>query len=266
MTSTLQKKYIVTKTNFLKVINYLSELLPDSNTKLKRDAYEFWNGSLSEERVRDLSHYEGQGRWSDNKAWNSIGAGHLRMFKGMLRYINYDKPIQNMLEWGPGGGANAIHFAKEVEKFYGVDISRNNLKECKNQLEKRNYNTFVPIHIDINNPEYVKDCIGRSIDLFLSTAVYQHFPSKEYGIKITKVAFDLLSVKGFALIQIRYDNDTKKYKPKKNKYGKNAIYFTSYKIEEFLNIVRNIGFNPIFVKLKPEVNYAYYFLVKNETR
>jgi len=188
------------------------------------------------------------------------------MFKGMLEYIDYDKKIQNMLEWGPGGGANAVHFAKEFERFYAVDISDENLRECQIQIEKINYNHFIPIHIDINNPEYVKKFIDRSIDLFLSTAVYQHFPSKEYGVKITKLAFELLCDQGLALIQIRYDNDTKKYKPKKNKYGKNAIYFTSYKIEEFLNIVRNIGFDPVLVKLKPEANYAYYFLVKNNTQ
>lgn len=262
MKNTFVKSIINSKKLFQNAFYYLSSILHEPSDKLQRDAYEFWNKSSTENNIEELSHYEGHGRWSDTDTWNRIGDKHIIMFKQFCRYLNYDKPIYNILEWGPGGGANAIHFAKDAEIYYGVDISQNNLDECESQLKKMGLNNFTAININIENPENVKSQVNDSIDLFLSTAVYQHFPSKEYGLTITELAYDIISDEGLAIIQTRYDDNSNRFRPKGYKYSKNAIYFTSYKIDEFWKITEKIGFNPMYITLIPEVNYAYYFLIK----
>lgn len=266
MSNNLNDKIYTCKEILAKTLNYFIGLIPDSKNRLNRDASNFWNGVSDDNKVKEFSHYQGLGRWSNYDAWSNIGLQHLEMLNDLIRYVKYDKPIKNILEWGPGGGANAIHLCNKTENFYGVDISEKNLNECKRQLDIKRYRNFHPIHIDINNPEIVMEEVGLTIDFFISTAVYQHFPSKEYGIKITKLAYDLLRSSSLAILQIRYDDNTNKFKSKKNNYVKNAIYFTSYKIDEFWNITQSIGFTPLYVKLNPEVNYAYFFLSKDDRR
>ena len=102
----------------------------------------------------------------------------------------------------------------------------------------------------------------QPVDFFLCVAVYQHFPSKKYGIEVTKIAHGLLKDRGLAIIQIRYDGK-KVYKPKTRDYKANVITFTSYGIDEFWNILKNVGFEPLCIELQPNNNYAYFFVRKN---
>lgn len=49
---------------------------------------------------------------------------------------------------------------------------------------------------------------------------------------------------------------------KHRNYHKNAITFTSYKIEEFWEISKSSGFTPLGIVLEPHNRYAYYYLAK----
>ncbi len=109
-------------------------------------------------------------------------------------------------------------------------------------------------------PEEVREKAGTKVDFFLCTAVFQHFPTKDYGVRVTRIAHDLLNDDGVALIQTRFDDGTDRFKPKTSDYQANVTYFTSYPIEEYWAIARDNGFRPLAVILKPEVNYAFYLL------
>jgi cyclopropane fatty-acyl-phospholipid synthase-like methyltransferase len=172
------------------------------------------------------------------------------------------QPIQSMVEWGPGGGLNAVRFCATVPVFYGVDISPANLAECQRQVEARGLGGFRPVLIDIDKLEQCIELVEQPVDFFLSTAVYQHFPSKEYGIRVTELAARLLAAEGVALIQIRYDDGSPRLKAKKRNYEKNVIYFTSYNIDEFWQIAIDAGLEPLAVSLFPKAAYAYFFLKK----
>jgi hypothetical protein len=100
------------------------------------------------------------------------------------------------------------------------------------------------------------------VDFFLSTAVFQHFPSQEYGIKVTRLAFHLLKDEGVAIIQIRYDDGSDILKSKQRDYARNAITFTSYPVHEYWQIALESGFTPLAVILDTEPCYAYYLLRK----
>jgi methyltransferase family protein len=230
---------------------------------IAKDAKEYWTGSETAEDRRDMSHWVGEGRWADQARWQRIGDEHFELYRILLNLAGRTNPVRTMMEWGQGGGANAIRFATEVSAYIGVDISEPNLKECARQLKSRGHENFRGILIDAPEPEGVlADCDAR-IDFFLSTAVFQHFPSKEYGVRVTKVAHQLLADDAIALIQTRYDDGSDRYKPKTRDYKINVTTFTGYMIEEYWNILRDVGFRPLAVILRPETNYAFYLLAKS---
>jgi len=233
---------------------------PEEESKLAADAGAYWSESHDEEFLRDQSHWLGHGRYNDEGLWRRIGQRHHQMVETLCRFSGRQKPIRHMVEWGPGGGANAVAFAPELASFTGVDISRPNLQQCQQQLASEGFDNFHGIAIDPTAPETVLGECQQPCDLFLCTAVYQHFPSKQYGERVTNLAARLLNRDGVALIQIRYDDGKRKFRAKTRDYKANATFFTSYAIDEFWTVAESAGFEPLAVRLNPQANYAYYFL------
>jgi hypothetical protein len=227
-----------------------------------RDAGEFWSESESSARHQDLSHWRGIGRFEE-QVWRNIGESHFALFEQLCCLAGTPpETMRTMVEWGQGGGANAIRFLQHFSDFYGVDISQPNLDECGRQLNEVGFTGFHPVLIPAEHPESCLPHIPPPIDFFLSVAVFQHFPSKSYGVDVLKIAHQLLANKGLAIVQIRYDNMTDKFAPKLKDYKKNAVTFTSYRLDEFWNICEETGFQPLFMTLRPKVNYAYFLLKK----
>ncbi|MFH1132617.1 MAG: class I SAM-dependent methyltransferase [Pseudomonadota bacterium] len=239
-----------------------SDALAQPESVIAADALTLWSDTEASPVVRDLSHWVGEGRWADQEKWRRIGQEHFGMYEKLCSMANMPRPIKNMLEWGPGGGANAIAFTNEVQTFWGADISAGNLEECMNQLQVSGFNRFRPILVDVSKPEAVLKSLTEQIDFFLCTAVSQHFPSKEYGTRVTQIAYRALADNGIALIQNRYDDGTPAVKSKNRDYFNNVVTFTSYSIEEYWEIARRVGFTPLSVLLQPLSNYAYYLLHK----
>src|SRR5215212_379905 len=74
---------------------------------IERDAHRFWNetGPL----IQYSSHW--RGAFADDKVWLSLGEEHLRLYKEFERLLGATRPLGQVIEWGCGGGANAVHFA-----------------------------------------------------------------------------------------------------------------------------------------------------------
>jgi SAM-dependent methyltransferase len=211
-----------------------------------------------------MSHWRGQGRWADDAAWRSIGQAHLATVRTMMRAAQCTTPIDRMLEWGPGGGANAVAFAELAGQMIGVDISGPNLDECARQLIASGYGYFQPVHIPADQPENVLNEVTEPIDLFLCTAVFQHMPSQAYGCRVLELAHQLLRPGGLALVQIRYDDGSDHVRCKTGPYDdRSAVTFTSWRIDEFWTLTKEIGFSPIHLSLQPQSLYAYYALKRD---
>jgi hypothetical protein len=230
--------------------------------QLQSDAQQYWAASKTETIKQDLSHWRGVGRWAEDKAWKQIGEDHQALYQSLLRLTNRTNSVQSMIEWGPGGGANASRFCQDVPMFTAVDISQANLDECGRQLATMGYTGYHPVLIPADKPKAALDQIPTPVDFFLCTAVYQHFPGKEYGRQVTQIAHQLLRPDGVALIQTRYDDGSPQFQTKVRDYHANVVTFTSYRIEEFWMIAAECGFRPLAVTLNPTVNYAFYFLAK----
>ena len=134
-----------------------------------------------------MSHWRGRGRWADDSAWKNVGAKHVELYRQLCALSGRQTPVRSMMEWGPGGGANAVTFARQMTRIYGVDISPANLQECGRQLDAMGYSAFRPIEIDASAPEVSVTSIESPVDFVLCTAVFQHFPSKAYGERVMRV-------------------------------------------------------------------------------
>ena len=236
---------------------------PESPQLLAAAAGRYWSGSAERPWTRDMSHWRGQGRWSDDALWSSIGHEHVEMFDAFRRQVGHVRPVRRMLEWGPGGGANALAFAPRVEALYGVDVSAPNLRECGRQLADAGYAGWHPVHIDAGRPADVLDAVADPIDLVLCTAVFQHFPGQAYGLEVLRVMRELLTPGGLAIVQTRYDDGSAELRPKDRDYARNVVTFTSYTVEAFWDGCHAAGLRPASVVLQPERRYAYYWLTKD---
>jgi SAM-dependent methyltransferase len=247
------------------LLQRLSQWLPaDALGKRMAEAKRYW--SLSDRSInhQDQSHWRGKGRWIEEN-WKRIGEDHYGVFRELCDITGRRiEDVATVLEWGPGGGSNVVAFLKTANAYYGVDISQPNLDECIKQCEAESIKGFIPLLINVAEPESCLSSMAGRIDLFLSTAVFQHFPSKEYGRRVLQIGWDRLNDDGLGLIQIRYDNNDPRFRAKNRNYRKNVTTFNSYAIDEFWDMCAEVGFVPLAVRLNTKVNYAFFFLVKSK--
>jgi SAM-dependent methyltransferase len=244
--------------------HHLGVVQPES--KLKEEAQRFWNSD--DKRIRQFSHWKGAGIFADASRWQEMGAQHLELYLQFKRMMGVQSPPERVVEWGCGGGANAVHFAPIAVEFVGVDISQENLAECERQLAQRGVNNFIPHLIDTARPEDVSKRMPGPCDLFLCTYVFEVLPSPEYGLQVLAIAFELLANDGMAIIQVKYAKDGWSTQPKRFGYRHNFTTMTTYRIDAFWTAAERIGFTPKAVTLVPcqplngNGDYAYFLLHK----
>jgi SAM-dependent methyltransferase len=232
--------------------------------KIARDAHHFWNEAGP--NVEESAHW--RRAFADDERWLALGAEHLRLYEAFARMIGVTRPPKRIVEWGCGGGANAIHFAPIAEQFLGIDVSQASLDECARQLADAGLEHFVPVLIDTAEPEQARSLVPASCDLFLSTYVFELLPTPEYGLRVLSIAHDLLAEGGLAIIQVRYMTGSWKSKSKRFAYRYNFVTMTSYHIDEFWTEAERRGLMPKAVTLVPnqplvrDGNYAYFLLQK----
>ena len=182
--------------------------------------------------------------------------------------IGLEQPAKRVVEWGCGGGANAVHFAREAEQFVGVDVSQASLDECGRQLNGEGLgDRWTPVLADVENPEAAAARI-EPCDLFLCVYVFELIPGPEYGERLLRIARDRLHPGGMALVQIKYATDDWRTRPRRWAYKLNLANTTTFRIEAFWQLAENCGLTPRAVTLVPEdrlvgdERYAYFLLMK----
>ena len=225
------------------------------------DVVAVWDGHPDEEYRRDMSHWRGHGRWAE-ETWASIGAATANSLRRAARTLSREVPTGPLLEWGPGGGSNLVGCAALSARLYGADISMKNLTECARVLAELDPSPeFRPILVG-DDPASVATAIDEPIHLFVSTAVFQHFPTREYGGEVLRAVADVLAPGALGCVQIRYDDGTPKYLPKQDDYFAKHVTFTSYQLDEFWDLLKSVGIAPLEISsLNSKVNYATYLFV-----
>ncbi len=226
----------------------------------QRLAADVWACSSHDDKKREHSHWRGFGRYADDRAWLAIGT-RVRRELDVFRRSLAQPPLAPgaglaVLEWGPGGGSNVVALAPVSRRYVGVDISGPNLDECRTQAEQAGFGDFTGVHLT-GAPADAMAPYRESFDIVLSTAVFQHFPSKEYGVAVLHALSGAAKPGGLGLIQIRYDNGNPRFLPKSGDYASHYITATSYAIDEFWQLLGEAGFEPLQVRnIRPDVNYA----------
>lgn len=101
------------------------------------------------------------------------------------------------------------------------------------------------------------DAIGEPIEVFVSTAVFQHFPNREYGGEVLRTVADLLAPGALGSVQIRYDDGTPRYRQKQDSYFSGHVTFTAYPLDDFWELIKSVGLLPFSISdVDTEVNYA----------
>jgi SAM-dependent methyltransferase len=239
-------------------------LRPKGAQQIEREAQKFW--SVQSEHKGQMAHWRGAGVFSDVDLWSALGKEHLELYERFAR-AEGKTSLRRVVEWGAGGGANAVHFAPRAQEFVAVDIAADTLAECGKQVAALNGSfAFKPVLIGTSEPEAALAQIGGSCDLFLSTYVFELLPSPEYGLRVLNCARQLLEPGGLALIQIKYRPNARVRR--RARYERDFANFTSYEIEEFWSEAEKCGLLPRAITLVPDQqlvqdrNYAYFLLKK----
>jgi hypothetical protein len=206
----------------------------------------YWQMSRQDSRIQDQYHWCGVRRWSRDR-WLKYGKFHYDL---IVRYTqSYGGSAseeefhrQTALEWGCGGGANVRLLCENFSHVYGVEVSEASLHECERKMNAFGFDNFSPVLFPSEKPEALLDMIGpEAVDVILSVAVFQHFPSKEYTQRVLTVMESLLKKDAVALIQVRYFDGSEKLRQKDSDYAKNVVYMTSFTSDEFSEQVQSAG-------------------------
>ncbi|OXM55757.1 class I SAM-dependent methyltransferase [Amycolatopsis alba] len=237
---------------------------PDST--IAADSQDYWRRPSGSRWAAD-SHWRDAPVFRGTDLWDRIGAEHLAMFEAGARMAEFTRSWDRVIEWGCGGGANAVHFAPRAKEFIGVDISRDSLEECGGQIASVCDTPFLPVAVDVAEPESALGDIDGVCDVFLSFYVFELIPSPEYGERLLRIARDLLAPGGLALIQVKYDTGYWRTKSRRRSYRRGLANMTTYPIHGFWELAERCGFIPRAVRLVPrndlDERYAYFFLSKN---
>lgn len=214
----------------------------------------------------DQRAWENNSHWSDGipGQWEEVGAAHLALFDKLARVLDRTPSMSTVVEWGSGGGANAVAFAPRADRFVAVDVVAASLDECARHTKAVCETAFEQVLIEVENPEAAVERIGAgSCELFLCLYVMEVLPSQDYTRRLLAIARELLAPSGVMFVQIKY-RDSDDRTPHKRNYARNLASQNILPIDQFWCIAVESGFEPQVVSLVPENdldrNYAYFLL------
>lgn len=198
-------------------------------------------------------------------AWRAGLPADTALRRDIPKLLGSNAGSGRVVEWGCGGGANAVHFAPPAQELIGVDISQESLEECGRQVESVCSTPVRKVLVDVENPEAALEIIPGECDLFLSFYVFELLPTPEYGGRIQRIAHRLLAPGGLALIQIKYDCGSWRTRSRGRSYRSGPAGMTTYTIPAFWGLAERCGWTPKYVQLVPkdelDERYAYFLLV-----
>lgn len=231
--------------------------------ELISESSEYWNATPNS-RLKSHAHWREGYAFDSPGIWERLGRQHRDLLLRASSEAGVTE-LQSIVDWGCGGGLNAVQLAADAQAYYGVDVSEQTLDECNRQVSELGVNSFTPVLIDAANPESCRQEIIESCDAFVCTYVFELLPTREYGWRIVRLAHSLLRPGGVALIHIRYSSNlTQQSRPWK--YAKNLAHNTTYGLEEFRKGVAEIGFERLFeevIRKQEDLNerrYAFFAL------
>lgn len=246
------------KRNLLRLLRRIG--WPQSEARMTSDAQHYWRQKSAKHALN--SHWRSA---MEPGVWEALGQFHRGLFERFVPEFRGSRSMPRMIEWGCGGGANAIAFADLVEEFIGVDLSLESLDECGRQLAGHEVR-YTPQIVTASQPESILDSLKHPVDLFLCTFVFELLPTESVAKRILNVAHQCLREGGVAMIQVKYSTSDPATRSRHFAYRLDLANTTTFPIEQFWELACQSGFSPRCVHLLPiaplvhDERYAYFFL------
>ncbi len=233
--------------------------------QLARQARHFWNevSQQNPQRAQE-AHWRGHGAFTDDSVWLKLGRDHVQLLQRALHAHGRTLSPRRVVEWGCGGGMNAVHLVRSAQAYFGVDIATATLQECARQVQAEGGGPFVPVLVDPLSPRAALPQIGGHCDLFLCTYVFELLPSEAHALEVVDIARDLLSPGGVALLHVRLARSGPAGGSRPWGYAQNMAHNVRFTNEAFTKACRDRGLRllePVMVGEVPELgerDYAYY--------
>lgn len=211
--------------------------------------------------------WEANSHWRSgigDQAWLEVGNDHWTMYQTFARALDLPRPGV-VLEWGAGGGANAVAFAPHAQRFIAADISQDNLDECIRQVRATCTTPIEARPIDLTQPEQAVVGLAANCDVFLCLYVIELTAGTDAVRAILNIARTVLMPGGMALVQIKYHTGDRRTLGRAGvTYERNLASTTTFTVEEFWSLAIACGLIPQLITLVPEnrldCRYAYYAL------
>jgi len=226
------------------------------------DAGRYWSDD-SDDGWKANSHW--RGGLSDAE-WSSVGTDHVAMFEMFTKALDLPARPATVIEWGCGGGANAVVFAPRCAHFIAADVSVDSVDECVRQVGAICDTPTTGLIIDIGDPETATVGRENTCDVFLCLYVVELTAGPEEALRILDAAQRLLIDGGMAMIQVKYHTTNAATRGRGRNYRRHLANMTTFAIDDFWIQAAGHGLTPRLITLVPQnrldVRYAYYALTK----
>ncbi|MGP4058610.1 class I SAM-dependent methyltransferase [Mycobacterium sp. 4D054] len=228
--------------------------------RIAEEAARYWSAPTG-------SAWEANSHWRNgigDQAWLEVGDHHWKIYETFARALKSPSP-NTVMEWGAGGGANAVAFAPHTQRFIAADISQENLDECVRQVRATCTTPVETRRIDLACPVQATVGLAGSCDVFLCLYVIELTTGADAVRAILDIARTVLAPGGMALVQIKYHTSDRRTRGFAGMaYDRNLASTTTFTLEEFWKLAADCGLAPRLITLVPEnrldSRYAYYAL------
>lgn len=240
-----------------------------SQERISADAQRYWAevGAGQAPSQPDQYHWRG-GSVIDDDRFLRLGREHLELFDRLATTVGGRERLGRVLEWGVGGGANAVAFAPRADEFVAVDVLPASPPECARQVAATCSTPVIEQVVRVDDPEAVLTGHRGSCDLFLCTYVIEVMPGQEYVRRLLRIATDLLVPGGLAFLHFRYDGGGVRDRTRRYGYRLNPATMTTFRVERFWTTAQEVGLEPLVMTLVPhndlDERYAFVLLRRPE--
>lgn len=170
---------------------------------------------------------------------------------------------QRILEWGVGGGSNAVRFAPLCDEFIAVDVVQDSLNETVKQVRAVCATPVTPVLVSVEDQSSGIRQFYERIDLFVCFYVLELVPDEAHAHEIVRIAQNLLIRGGTAIFQVKYKRSSPRFRPWKSVSSVIANQYT-VDIAEFWEFLTSLHLDVHYVQLVPrnqlDRHYAYFFV------
>ena len=214
--------------------------------------------------------WESNSHWRDavgDETWHEVGDDHWAIFQTFSSALGSSSGPGTVIEWGCGGGANAVAFAPHATRFIGADISEESLVECERQVHAVCATPVETRCVDPSEPELAARGLEGQCSTFLCLYVIEVTTGPAEVKRILGIAERILISGGIAFVQMKYHTSDRRTRGRPGvRYARNLSLTTTFTIEDFWELTQACGLEPKLITLVPQnrldVRYAYYALVK----